>query len=123
MIASRRGKAIAPGSLDMADNRSRDRRQGRRSRGTERAAEIPREARRIVGWQLRPAPCSVADHASIERVGRHRGRPRARKARDQGLEHHEHDHDRNQRVPTLPQLVQETWCVAGCHENAVMRMP
>lgn len=70
----------------------------------------------MVGGQLRPAPCSVADHAGIERVGRHHGRPPARKARHQGLQHHEHDNDRNQRAPAVPQLVQEAWC----HENAVM---
>lgn len=121
MITSRQREAIGSGTLDMADHRRRDRQQGWRGDRTECAAEVPRRARagRIVGGRF--APCSVADHAGLERVGRHRGRPCARKAQDQGLQHHEHDRDCNQRAPALSQLVQKTWCVAGCHENAVMR--
>jgi hypothetical protein len=57
----------------------------------------------------------MADHTRIEWARQERSRSRTRKAADEGLQHHEHDRDRDERTAALAQLVQK----AHCHEKAI----
>jgi hypothetical protein len=57
----------------------------------------------------------VADHSRIEWAGQERGCACTGKAADQGLQHHEHDRDRDERAPAVAYFTQE----AGCHQKAI----